>query len=219
MADGLLLSPRQLCEMSGLAPDTRLLVCMLAALARPDLEVLREAISEAHRRDLDPPRMREAILMGVLFAGFPRAISAFEILLEHQPAADPLAEATASGPGTDPAAAGARGEKLFGMVYGEHSAAVQDRLRQYHPIFHRLVIQVAYGTVLPRPVLDVETRELMAVGALCVLDQTRELISHARGARNVGVPRAEVEEAVRTVTMLWSDLDQDRLLRTVRRAI
>jgi 4-carboxymuconolactone decarboxylase len=217
MADGLLLSPRQLCEMSGLAPDTRLLVCMLAALARPDLEVLREAIYEAHRRDLDPARMREAILMGALFAGFPRAISAFEILLEHQRAADPVADEPAPAP--DPAAAAARGENLFGTVYGEHSQAVQDRLRQYHPVFHRLVIQVAYGTVLTRPLLDLETRELMAVGALCVLDQTRELISHARGARHAGVSRREVEEAVRTVTMLWSNLDQDRMLRTIRRAI
>jgi len=160
------------------------------------------AAATAGRRDALAPAFREAIEAGIaagdlqeatlqvfLFAGYPRAIAAFEALAEAAPDAAPA-------PSEPRADFAARGDAVFGAVYGPHAPEVKRLLARLHADFARFVLTDAYGQVLGRPFLDIRDREAMAVAMLAVLEQESQLRAHVRGALRVGVPPAHVRVAL-----------------------
>lgn len=146
----------------------------------------------ALRRSLQPPepdrRWRETVLMVHLFAGVPRMIEAFD----HLDAEGGLGVADAEEL-QEHGDLRARGQVLFDEIYGHRADAVRDHLHRHHALLGEWVASHAYGRVLSRPGLDGATRELLAVAALSVLGQERQLASHARGAVRCGASPETVE--------------------------
>ncbi|MFQ5844938.1 MAG: carboxymuconolactone decarboxylase family protein, partial [Planctomycetota bacterium] len=175
------------------ARRSALLCRTAAAAARGRADLLRAACAEALRAGVPLCDLQEAILQVFLFAGYPRAIVAFETLSAVAP--DWTAPPVEAGP-PDPEA---RGRELFERIYGEHSGRVLDRLEALHPELELFILRDAYGRVLGRPFLPVAERELMAVAMLGVLDLAPQLRAHVRGALNVGAAPEELDHAAAAV--------------------
>lgn len=85
------------------------------------------------------------------------------------------------------------GEKLFGAEFTqkrlEGLAAWDEEFAEY---FQKFV----YGGMYAREVLDPKTRELVAVGALCLLSRTPQLRAHIRAALHCGASLKEIAEVM-----------------------
>jgi 4-carboxymuconolactone decarboxylase len=163
-------------------------------------------------------RWREALLQVHVFAGFPRAVEAYNVLGRAgglgRPDPDELE--AARGPATErERAEHARGRALFDTIYGEHAQAVRGVLEGYHPDFADWLEGHAYGRVLARGGLAADRRELLAVCALAALGQERQLASHARGALRCGATPAELAGALDAV----ADLVRPERVEKARRVI
>lgn len=192
----------------GMEPGLRTLVFASARATVGDQIGLGLAIE--HARGLGVPRseLEETLLQGVLFHGFPRAVTAFDTLNRVWPAATPPVGGAL--PRNDWIAAGTR---LFDAIYDRNAPTVHAMLAGFHGALHEFVLESAYGRVLSRPGLDPRRRELLAIAALAVLDQVPQLIAHARGARRFGADDAELREAL--VTALGAVESVDAHLRRI----
>jgi 4-carboxymuconolactone decarboxylase len=135
----------------------------------------------------------------MLFAGYPRAIHALEVLSEV------LADRKGAPPAKPEFPAGRapgngyflrRGEALFAKVYGEATAPVRERIAGFHPDLMDWILADAYGKVLARPGLSLKTRELLSVALLTALGLPRQLSAHLRGALRAGARRGELAAAI-----------------------
>lgn len=194
-----------------LTPIDRLLVHLTASLARPDWVRFDAATALARQLEHDRQLLVECLLQATLFFGFPRAVSAFERLLSGWPASQTEDRAR-----VPEAERPARGRQLFHSIYGSNANAVHDMLASFHPEFHDFVLESAYGRILSRSPLDPRQRELCAVSALAALDQTPQLIAHARGAMKFGATTEAVEAAMR-VTLAPEAVDE-LMARVARRS-
>ena len=168
-----------------------LLVCKVA-IWPADWARLAEELGQARGRGADRADFAEAFLQAILFYGFPRAVSAFEILQRDWPV--DTAPSGGSLPREDQARAG---RELFDSIYGKNHAAVHALLRSFHAEFHDFVLEAAYGRILTRPGLVPRERELLATAALAVMRQIPQLLAHSRGALRFGATEAELREALR----------------------
>lgn len=75
--------------------------------------------------------------------------------------------------------------KLFG------SAAGRAKLPED---FRRITAEHLFGNIWSRPGLELAERSMITLAALAVLGREAELRLHFRGARNLGIPRAKLEE-------------------------
>ena len=75
--------------------------------------------------------------------------------------------------------------KLFG------SAAGRTKLSED---FRRITIENLFGDIWSRPGLELQERSMITLTTLIVLGREAELRLHLRGARNLGIPRAKIEE-------------------------
>lgn len=195
-------------ERPGLDPALRLAILAKLAVGAADWPRLEECAHVARSRGLPRELLEETLLQAVLFFGFPRVVTAFQALQRAWPTrTPPSAEAS------PPARRRARGEELFGRIYGDSAPGVQAMLRGLHGELHDFVLEEAYGRVLARPWLDARSRELLAVAALERLDQKPQLMAHARGASRCGATAQELREALLTA----ADLDVDRVEALLRR--
>lgn len=89
----------------------------------------------------------------------------------------------------------ATGRRLAG---DDRIRAYFDKLADLDPKLSKLVQRFGWGKdgIYNRTVLDQKTRELLAVAALTLQGQTKQLASHIRFALNVGARREEVMEAI-----------------------
>lgn len=69
------------------------------------------------------------------------------------------------------------------------------------PDFYDHVQQSAFGAIWSRPDLPVRDRSLITVAVLTAIGQTDELRAHLVGARNVGLSREELVEAIMHVSI------------------
>jgi 4-carboxymuconolactone decarboxylase len=171
--------------------NRRQLLCGVAAAAATGrLEALGRRVAEAAREGVPAADLYEAALQVLLFAGYPRALNALEVLRATlgEGGGEPPSEAEPP----DPAR---RGEEVFHRVYGDDADRVLERLRALHPDFARSVLRDAYGRVLGRPFLPLVERELMAVAMLAALDLPAQLRAHERGALRAGAAPEEVRAA------------------------
>ena len=144
-----------------------------------------------------------------LFAGFPRAISAFERLeLAQADGAAAIEE--------DPTGVEQRGAELFSLIYGEHTERVLQKLERLHPDFRRMIVRDAYGRVLARPFLPVVERELMAVAMLAALQIKKPLEAHIRGAKTVGATTDEILVALDAAKGIANSETLDRARQSAR---
>lgn len=183
----------ELLARDGLPPGERILIRAQALIWPGSWEELAACFVRARRDRVPRNHLEELLLQATLFCGFPRIVHAFQVLEESWPApAPPTADAI---PPQDRAQAG---QELFAAIYQENTEAVQGMLRSYHGELHDFVLDTAYGRILSRAGLSPRIRELIAVGALAVLDQVPQLVAHGRGAMHFGADAKQVFEAIYT---------------------
>ncbi len=176
---------------AGLTTAQRRACLTIAAIARADWSRLQAVLADARAHEVPRAVLEETLLQATLFCGFPRTVSAFEVLNRGWPVPTPPAG------GALPAAAqAAAGSDLFATIYRHNDAAVRTMLAGCHGEFLAFVIEAAYGRILSRPGLPPLDRELLAVAALAALDQLPQLIAHGRGALHFGAGREALHEAI-----------------------
>jgi 4-carboxymuconolactone decarboxylase len=60
--------------------------------------------------------------------------------------------------------------------------------------FMQVTVANLFGDIWNRPGLAIEERSMITIAALTVLGRETELKTHLFGAKNLGIPRAKVEE-------------------------
>ncbi len=204
-------------DRRGLLKGTRHLVFLSVLVLQKRTEDIRECMHWALERRVPVGRIREAVLQSHLFAGFPRALHALEILDEvllqrgvtEAPAKDRIPPRVSVR-----AWLRRRGRELFREVYREDAELVIDRIAAFHPDFMDWILEDAYGKVLARPFLDLKTREILAVAMLTALDLPRQLTPHLRAALRAGARVRELSEAIRQLGLL---IPRDRVNRALVR--
>lgn len=180
--------------MRGLDVPTRELVSLAIVIAAGDEPAMREAMTRAVERSLDPDWVEELILQSYLFAGFPRALNATREWRRASGRAAPTDDESA-----DPGRVERwreRGERTCATVYGDMYERLRTNIRALHPALDAWMITDGYGKVLGRPGLDLRRRELCIVAVCAALQQERQLHAHLHGALNSGATPAEVEGAL-----------------------
>ncbi|QHI97545.1 carboxymuconolactone decarboxylase family protein [Xylophilus rhododendri] len=90
-----------------------------------------------------------------------------------------------------------RGARMLEAVDGPAGLAVVDALARSFPDFARLLLEFPFGDIYARPGLDLRSRELATVAALCALGAARpQLMVHLHAALHVGCMPAELVEVV-----------------------
>ena len=207
-------------ESRGMRKRDRLLVWIAVLTLLGRSAALREAFHWALERRVTADEIREAVLQSFLFAGYPRAIHAFEILdevLEERGLrAEHLTDRTPPRAGVK-AFFRRRGRELFQEIYRHDTDAVVDRIGRFHPEFMDWIIEDAYGKVLSRPHLDLKTREIMSVALLTALRLPRQLTPHMRGALRAGAKPRELRAAIEQLDfLLTKDCIAQALVRLTR---
>ncbi|HLU39363.1 MAG TPA: carboxymuconolactone decarboxylase family protein, partial [Planctomycetota bacterium] len=165
----------------GLDLPVRAVACAQVAVARAHWPRLEQTLRAAHAARCPRVALEEGLLQGILFYGFPRAITSFATLANVWPVPTPP-----RGGGLPPDEQPAAGRALFAAVYGGNTASVEDMLANLHGELHDFVVDIAYGRILSRPALPPRDRELAAVAVLAALDQTPQMVAHGRGALHFG---------------------------------
>ncbi len=95
-----------------------------------------------------------------------------------------------------------RGLDVLFSMSSEKMDLVTNRLAEVAPDFARLVIEYAFGAIFSRSVLDMRSRELIAVSVLTSRgDSVEPLRAHVTSALKFGTSRAEVVEAMMQVSI------------------
>jgi 4-carboxymuconolactone decarboxylase len=95
-----------------------------------------------------------------------------------------------------------RGLEILKQVGGADYDAPLNSLRELAPDFARFTVEFAYGDVMARPALGLETRQLCTVAALTALGNAQpQLRYHVNGALNVGCRPAEILEVMILATV------------------
>jgi len=165
---------------------------LLAAAALGHTAAVPALVAEVRRAGVPPEALREALLMLVPYAGYPRALATF--------AAAKLA--SFAGGEAEPAAPAreARGRDAFEAVYGLTASRVLAGLQALDPCLPAWTLEHAYGRVLSRPGLALRERELLAVTLLTALGGLEDpLLGHMRGAVRLGASSTDVLAAVEAV--------------------
>lgn len=198
----------ELLARPGLAPGERILIRAQAVIWPGHWEELAACFAQARDDGVPRTHLEELLLQAILFCGFPRIVHAFRVLEESWPALQP--PAADAPPAQDRVAAG---RELFGAIYRNNTDEVQAMLKHYHGELHDFVLDTAYGRILSRPGLAPRIRELIAVGALAVMDQIPQLVAHGRGALQFGADKEQIFEAI--YTALEDEGEARRLQRKV----
>ena len=191
--------------------DALLMASVAAVSDQP--EHLRMVAQLYVRTPEDARCLYEAVLQSYLFAGFPVALEGLaivdqevrSILQDHEwPDAEPFNVETFR----------QRGEVLCGQIYSGVYDRMMDRLKSITPDLSDWMIVEGYGKTLSRNGLDVVSRELCNVVVLAVLERRNQLVSHVRGALNVGATLADLDHCADAVTE-WGSPASGALVREV----
>ena len=174
---------------ANLPPALRSLALCKVAIWSGDWRKFAMEVRHARSAGFARADYEETLLQAVLFFGFPRVVSAFELLQQEWPT--PIEPCGGALPDADQATAG---HALFDSIYGRNQAAVHALLRGFHGEFHDFVLEAAYGWILARSGLAPLVRELLAAAALAALQQIPQLVAHSRGALHFGASEAQLAE-------------------------
>ncbi|HEX6006706.1 MAG TPA: carboxymuconolactone decarboxylase family protein [Burkholderiales bacterium] len=107
-----------------------------------------------------------------------------------------------------------RGVEILRQVGGPEFDTPLKALEDVAPDLVRLAVEFGYGEIMSRPALDLPTRQLATVAALCAMGNApSQLRYHIEGALNVGCPASHVTEVVLASSgIVGSGLARDGLL-------
>ena len=81
--------------------------------------------------------------------------------------------------------------KVMGAKHVARRGASRDRYTRQQ---NRLVAEIAWGTIWPRPGLPLKVKSLVTLGMLAALNRPDEIKGHVLGALNNGAPPDEIGE-------------------------
>lgn len=176
----------QLASLERTAHSPRRITTLFAgAVTLADEGSMQTTLTMAQTNTVPRTVCYEIVLQSYLFLGFPRMLTAMDILNREWPVEPQMPEHTAV-----TAEEGKqwyeRGIELYRTVYGSNHAALQNRVNRMSPEIFRWMIIEGYGKVLSRPGLSIIDRELAIVAMLMLEAREPQLHSHMRGAINVG---------------------------------
>jgi XTP/dITP diphosphohydrolase len=184
-----------------------LLETMMAAsihAVRGDEGRLRATLESGLGSEQDGRRLYEVLLQSYLFAGFPVALESLSVLDEVMKERYPE-HRWDDGEVLDVEVFRQRGEDLCRQIYGSVYDRMMEKLEGITPDLSEWMVVEGYGKTLSRPHLSTIERELCIVAQLAVLQRERQLVSHVRGALNVGAGIEELHRCRHVVTELAGD--------------
>jgi 4-carboxymuconolactone decarboxylase len=162
---------------------------------------LKWHIAAALRIGVAPETIREVLVQGIPFAGWPSALNALnamkETFLEQQLTLEEL-ESVPAAP-TDPDTLTEIGRRHGSAVYADFPG-VERALSEYDHELPGYLTRGPFALIYPRPGLDLRRRELIAVAMLTALQRLPQLAAHIEGAQRVGCTPSETKEVI--ITML-----------------
>jgi alkylhydroperoxidase/carboxymuconolactone decarboxylase family protein YurZ len=195
-----------------ISEQDRLLTLLAAHAAHGDLKSLeldwQHLISENRLAGI------EAVLQTHLFAGYPRTINALNRLKEL----DPQYELYLLKDARHPTQWVTDGEKLCAEIYGVQYPAVRTKMHNLHSDLDCWMVEMGYGRVLARPGLEPRLRELCVLSVLAGQYVKPQLLSHIKGAQNVGASIASCRSVLEQTTYVWGPEAQvfvDEILRQI----
>ena len=178
----------------GLDLRKRLLCAMSILTATGSDRHLRLFVEWALTEDVPVQEIYEVILQTYLFAGYPAAIEGFFVLRDVLQTKKMSLQCGEVAYCVNDCRE--HGLQLCRRVYGKHFDQLQKNMREISPELEEWMIVEGYGKVLSRPQLGAVERELCTVAALTAMGKERQLLSHIKGALNVGADRDEVRETI-----------------------
>lgn len=174
-----------------LDPATRSLVQVALGLPDGSEAQLGAWMAEARLAGTPALWLEELLISSVLYIGFPRALVAMAAFRRLEPEHAAGSEAADYERWQEWRA---RGEATGRAVYGKRYDQLRHNVRALHPALEEWMIVDGYGKTLSRPGLDLMRRELCSVGMLVAQRAPRQLLSHLRGALNVGATPEQLDE-------------------------
>lgn len=176
---------------SPIVDDRALMLCGVALVVSTP-EGLHAAISHGRQMGMSRIQLEECALQSYLFLGFPRMITALEILSQVWPdgktTKSERVDLTALAPSSEQLKQHWEdGVEQCGVIYGKKFNDLASYMYTVSPTLLTWMIQEGYGKVLSRPGLELSSRELLNVSMLLLEERERQLYSHLRGALNAGV--------------------------------
>lgn len=167
---------------------------------------------------IDLTEIREIMLQGYPFCGFPRTINSFAVLQRILKERNISPSDAPHLPQDDrsPKELDTMGLDLFRQIYQFNHFEVLNTLKNDHPELPQWILRDVYGKVLTRSALDPKTRELAAVAALSVLEVYPQLLSHIKGGLNLGADPEEVKEVIQQMEAIASPDTVRKALRILR---
>ncbi|MDZ4723485.1 MAG: hypothetical protein SGI97_06240 [candidate division Zixibacteria bacterium] len=153
------------------------------------------SVMSAREHKIARTALYEVMLQSYLFLGFPRMLTAAESLAESWPeeSNDSTVNQYTSKETTKWFT---EGTELYKRVYAGNFEKLQHRITGFAPEAFRWMIHDGYGKVLSRPGLSIIERELAIMAYLIVDFRPRQLVSHIRGALNLGAQPDLVLDAI-----------------------
>lgn len=186
---------RQLARIQAECSPELLIAYYSAAVALEDRAAQTALIDLAANAGIDRTQLREAVLQSYLFLGYPRMITAAEILNDDGDVS-PESQNVLPYSSAEGELWASRGEAVMRQVYGSVFGQLRDRALSRYPEIFRWMVVEGYGKVLARPGLSLKLREIATVSFLIVENRDATLYSHLRGGLNVGVAMTTLREVV-----------------------
>jgi alkylhydroperoxidase/carboxymuconolactone decarboxylase family protein YurZ len=164
----------------------RILAIYAAAIALADENSCSSAIELSQTYYVDPSHLYEIVLQSYLFLGFPRMLEAAEHLTRFVKNADHDYQLRSYSV-NESEQWYHNGVSLCRQVYGANYERLKRRVESFAPDIFRWMVVEGYGKVLSRGQLSIQDRELAIIASLMIDQRERQLVSHVRGAINVGV--------------------------------
>jgi 4-carboxymuconolactone decarboxylase len=182
----------------GLTLRLRLLVTISVLTTLQRLPQLRTYLNSALNVHVDATELREALLQGSVFAGFPTTVNSLELLEE-------ILEARGTVVAPEPVVhvsiedLDARGRLLQERLFGAPAATEVDiagALGDAPGALDRIERQFAFGELFQRPDLDLAGRAMCGLAAVVALQRPEDQRRWAAACLRVGVEPAAVGEVV-----------------------
>ncbi len=181
----------------------RVLISLVALATIRDRDYLELQTQAALNIGLDPHTLKEALYQCAPFIGFPAISAALQIVNNVLSAHHITLPLEARGTVTEEDRFEA-GRSIQFPIYGERMKQNLSSLPEEHrSILPRYLTEMCFGDFYTRPGLDLKTRELLILCALCALGGTEAQIkSHAAGNLKVGNDRETILSAI-TQCLPW----------------
>lgn len=177
-----------------------------------------KTLSEALESGITAGAIREVIMTGYLFDGYPTALEGLRLLDELAPSPS-MADGACFYSPENVEHWRQRGEALCQKIYGPQFNALIRRVETFAPELRDAMIVEGYGKVLSRPGFDVRYRELCVVSILIVKNRPRQLLSHALGSLRLGVSAELLQIIFDEISLRVNSNLQTSLQAVISRAI